>query len=391
MAGLNPSDSGRRDGAHDACSRSNRMQWRKTAERYDQTRAEAIAEGKAIGGAPFGYRFKDPTPKGKGQGVVDSRLDVDEDAAPIVRELFERKAGGATWLELTRWLDTVAPKPNGGHWARSTVDRHDRRRTYLGEVRHGEHVKPERARGDRHPRALAAGAERAGRRTPRGTYLLSGLARCAGCGRTLRGSTLGRKPRNGRKAAPPRVYKCPTRECEARATIVVDRLDAEVVRQFFAHLDAFHVRAVDDDRTRLRASGGRALHRRGRDDRGRGPEAPGGDRRPSGQPRGRRGGADRGRGSASRPDRLDRRRRPRRARTARGLADADAGRAPRDPPRRDRRGAGAASAVTHGEASRLRPSLVLFNGEAPAGLDNGRAPLTAWTWDDDPASLLAAA
>ena len=33
-----------------------------------------------------------------------------------------------------------------------------------------------------------------------------------GCGRRLRGSALGRKPRNGRKASPPRVYTCDTAE-----------------------------------------------------------------------------------------------------------------------------------------------------------------------------------
>ena len=46
-----------------------RMQWRKAADRYEQSRAEAIREGKAIGGAPFGYRFADPTPKDRGHGV----------------------------------------------------------------------------------------------------------------------------------------------------------------------------------------------------------------------------------------------------------------------------------------------------------------------------------
>ena len=86
----------------------------------------------------------------------------------------------------------------------------------------------------------------AGRRTPRGTYLLSGLARCTGCGRTLRGSALGHKPRKGRRATPSRIYTCANRECEARSTIVVDRLEAEVVEQFFDHLDDFHLQAVVD-------------------------------------------------------------------------------------------------------------------------------------------------
>jgi hypothetical protein len=108
----------------------------------------------------------------------------------------------------------------------------------LGEVRHGEHV-----RVDAHaPIVTAALWRRAqgkpGHRTPRGTYLLSGLARCAGCGRRMRGTTLGRGTH--------RVYSCNDADCSARATIMVHLLDEEVVEQFFAHLDAFHVRAVND-------------------------------------------------------------------------------------------------------------------------------------------------
>ena len=223
-----------------------RRQIRETTERYAQNIKEAIAEGKHVGKAPFGYRFADAIPKKGGHGVVDSHLVTDPDRAPIVHELFERKADGATWLELTRWLDTVAPKPNGRHWARTTVEGMISNQRYLGEVGHGEFSKA----GAHDPIISPALWRRAqngpGRRTPRGTYLLSGLARCAGCGRTLRGSSGGSKPRDGRKAPPPRIYTCDNPACEARSTIVVDRLDGEVVNQFFAHLDDFHIRAVDD-------------------------------------------------------------------------------------------------------------------------------------------------
>jgi hypothetical protein len=119
-------------------------------------------------------------------------------------------------------------------------------RTYLGELRHGKHVNPNGCEPIVSPGLWRRAQNGAGRRTPRGTYLLSGLVRCAGCGRIMRGSTSGRKPRKGRKATPPRVYTCQTRECRARSTMTVDRLDAEVVCQFFAQLDDFHVRAVDD-------------------------------------------------------------------------------------------------------------------------------------------------
>jgi site-specific DNA recombinase len=237
MAGLNPNDA-TGEMALTVMLSVNRMQWRKVAERYDQTRREAIADGKAIGGAPFGYRFKDPTPNGRGRGIRDSRLVVHPGEAKIVRELFERKVGGSTWLELSRWLDAVAPKPNGGRWARNTARSMIMRKTYLGQVRHGPHVKT----GAHEPIVSTAlwrqAQNKPGRRTPRGTYLLSGLVRCAGCARRMRGTTLGRGAGH--------VYSCDDAECTARSTITVGKLDAEVSDQFLRHLDAFHVRAVDD-------------------------------------------------------------------------------------------------------------------------------------------------
>jgi Resolvase, N terminal domain/Recombinase/Recombinase zinc beta ribbon domain len=238
MAGLNPSDA-TGEMALTVMLSVNRMQWRKVAERYEQTRREAIADGKAIGGAPFGYRFKDPTPNGRGSGIRDSRLVVHPGEAKIVRELFERKVGGATWLELARWLDAVVPKPNGRLWARNSARSMIICKTYLGQVQHGPHVKA----GAHEPIVTTALWRRAqnkpGRRTPRGTYLLSGLARCAGCGRRMRGTTLGR--------GAGRVYSCDDPECKARSTVAVGKLDSEVTDQFFRHLDAFHLRAVDHD------------------------------------------------------------------------------------------------------------------------------------------------
>ena len=97
-----------------------RQHWATTAKRFRMSRQGAIAEGKAMG-CPFGYRYNDPTPKPRssGRGIVDSRLVPSEGTAHIIPELFERKAVGATWLELARWLDQVAPKANGRHWQRS--------------------------------------------------------------------------------------------------------------------------------------------------------------------------------------------------------------------------------------------------------------------------------
>lgn len=218
-----------------------RQQWLTTAKRFDRNRREAIAAGKHIGRPPFGYSFADPTPRERAAaGVIDSHLVPDEQTGWIVPKLFERKAAGGTWLELARWLDSVAPKPDRRHWSRQTVVGIIRSRTYLGEVRHGEHVRP-----DAHEPLVSASLWRRaqnepGRRTPRGTYLLSGLVRCAGCGRSMRASSGGVKK--------PAVFVCITPECELRySTVVVDKIDAEVVEQFFNRLDLFHAEAVDDD------------------------------------------------------------------------------------------------------------------------------------------------
>ena len=55
-------------------------------------------------------------------------------------ELFQREADGATWLQLARWLDDVAPKPNGRHWIRRVAEVIIKNRMYLGEARRGEYV-----------------------------------------------------------------------------------------------------------------------------------------------------------------------------------------------------------------------------------------------------------
>jgi hypothetical protein len=82
-----------------------------------------------------------------------------------------------------------------------------------------------------------------GSRTPRGAYLLSGIARCASCRHALRGTTLG----PGR----PRVYKCAkhssTGKCPAPVTVMVDVLDRFVERRFLDHLDDFEVRGGGDN------------------------------------------------------------------------------------------------------------------------------------------------
>lgn len=238
MAGLDPRDP-TGEFALTLMLASSRMQWRRTAERWAMTIRDAILAGKHVGPCPFGYQFLDPTPRAKGR-PTDSRLIPHPVNGPVVRELYERKAAGATWLELARFLDEAAPKPGGRKWARSSVVAVIRGRVYLGEVRHGTIVKAD-AHEPLVPVALWRKAQNEpGRRTPRGTYLLSGIVRCAGCGRCMRASS-------GGATTKPAIYQCVTAECELRyTTVTVERMDEEVTRQFFDRLSDFHVRAVDD-------------------------------------------------------------------------------------------------------------------------------------------------
>jgi DNA invertase Pin-like site-specific DNA recombinase len=212
----------------------NRMQWRRAQERWRMSQADAVRAGKAIGGAPFGYRFRDPTPRPRGVGVLDSRLVVEPGEAGVVRELFERKIGGATWLELARFLDLAAPRADGRTWSRQTVQGMIRNRTYLGEVRFGEHHRADAHEAIVSPSVWRRAQPAPSRRTPRGSYLLTGLVRCAGCGWRMLANSGGREG--------PRVYACPTLDCPAKSTVLVHRLDEEVVRQFFEHLEDFSVR-----------------------------------------------------------------------------------------------------------------------------------------------------
>ena len=217
----------------------NRYQLRQVTARYEMSIKDAIADGKKPGPVKFGYRYTDATPKAKG-GIVDSHLVPVEELRPVVLGLFQRKAEGGTWLELARWLDEVVPRPDGTKWHRNTVRGIIKSRTYLGEVFHGPH-RNVNAHEPLVPLALWRRAQpEPGRRTPRGTYLLTGLVRCAACGRRLKGGSLGSY--RGAK----RIYQCDNRSCPARSTVIAMRLDAEVTKQFFEHLDAFHVRAAED-------------------------------------------------------------------------------------------------------------------------------------------------
>lgn len=207
-----------------------RMERRRLTEGWATAQGAAIERGVQIAPrAIFGY-----------DRGANGRLVPNADST-VVEELYRRRAGGTSWLELARFLDEVRPRTDR-HWTRQTVRTMLLSTTYLGEVHHGDHRKAgaHQALVDRDLWEQAQAAPTG--RTPRGSYLLSGLVRCASCRHTLRGTTLGRG--NGKRA-----YKCAVHHgagrCPAPTTVMVEALDAHVERVFLGHLDDFEIRAAE--------------------------------------------------------------------------------------------------------------------------------------------------
>jgi DNA invertase Pin-like site-specific DNA recombinase len=190
-----------------------------TRENWQAAKAAAVERGVSIKStAPFGYRFDEA-----------HRLEVEPAEAPIVVELFEARAGGASWAELR----AIFEARTGRRSSRNTVARMMRNRAYVGAVVYGrsQELRNEEAHAaiverDLFERVQAVSDERAGDRVGRRGHagravsLLGGIARCEACGEGLGLSTKG-----GRQAP---VYQCGNSACTNRASIRQADLDAFV-------------------------------------------------------------------------------------------------------------------------------------------------------------------
>jgi hypothetical protein len=246
---------------------ASRNQYVARRTQWANSRRDAVKENKSLGVPPFGYQHADPTPRANARGIEDSRLVPDDRLAPVVLALFERKAAGGTWLELARWLDTAAPKPDGRLWARASVQHIIKNRVYLGESHHGATTQPRAHTALITSPSLWRRAQNpAGHRTARGTYLLTGLVICAYCGRRMEGAH-GARPTAASTGdavsaaiaewSSPGVYRCVTRGCRHRATIAAHLIEHEVVRQLAGQLDESvdldSVDSTDEDTAAVRA------------------------------------------------------------------------------------------------------------------------------------------
>ena len=176
----------------------------------------------------------------------DKPLIVDEPAASAIREVFRRRALGASWAELASYLEEQGiPTPRGNtRWSKTGVSGLIKNPAYLGQARSGSVVNDDaheplvtRAEFD------AAQSTKKSLLTPRDGSLaeqtmLGGLARCAGCGHTLK--ITGNTERKSGKRYP--VYYCTGRyasgHCSARAAVRSSLLDSYVEEQVLHALQA---------------------------------------------------------------------------------------------------------------------------------------------------------
>lgn len=183
-------------------------------EGWDSAVARHIANGVAAHDV-YGYR-RDIAPPGTPKTdlhLYSRRYVIEPDEAKWVVFMFEQRAAGASWHAIADALtDHGVLTPSGGdRWSYTTVGKTVVNRTYLGELRSGEHVNPA-AHEPIVTLDLWRRVERIKDTTPvkrgRASYPLSGLVRCAGCGVRMVGKTKKVPATSVKEAHEIRYYGC---------------------------------------------------------------------------------------------------------------------------------------------------------------------------------------
>lgn len=218
-------------------------------ENWSAARKSAVARGIHVSGrVPTGYQRNE-----------DRVLEPDPQTAPAIRELFERRAAGQSWTQLARFLEernVVTPWGNET-WTVASVGTIVRNRVYLGEARSGKIVNP-----DAHEAIVTAAEWNAANkargvhpgRSGRGTGLLSGVLRCAGCSYAMK-PAMG-KTRHGKAFL---EYRCKPDKaagrCAAPAAVKASVIEPFVVERLFAFAEGATGRseAADDPAAGLAA------------------------------------------------------------------------------------------------------------------------------------------
>jgi DNA invertase Pin-like site-specific DNA recombinase len=197
--------------------------------RWQAAQRSAVARGIHIcAWVPVGYDRGD-----------DRRL-VPNGYAPVVRRVFELRAQSGSWAECAAVLrDAGVPNRLGNtHWTKSAVQAMIRNPVYTGEARYGQIRNPHGHDPIVDPALFRAANEVRGRRgRPSERSLLSGLLRCASCGRQLYASTSDHG--GGRYRCRPYMLAGPP--CDAPAGVQQRHAEEFVQRTFVALLPLYTI------------------------------------------------------------------------------------------------------------------------------------------------------
>ncbi len=202
-------------------------------ENWQDAGQRAVRRGVHAARVPFGYQRGD-------KGLLEPH----PRDAELVEQIFRMRADEhLSWRQIAEWLDSRSPHPNGA-WPTQTVVHMIKRRTYLGETSFRGLTNT-----DAHPAIVDRDLwERAQVSTPQpltmgSGSLLSGIARCAGCGYALSRRFDHRRTGN--------FYRCRGRHsagvCASQAQIREADLDDHVTDRFLTKMAT--VATADSDLT----------------------------------------------------------------------------------------------------------------------------------------------
>ncbi|WP_320672413.1 recombinase family protein [Patulibacter defluvii] len=207
-----------------------------------------MEKGRHMGPAPFGYRRDD-----------DMLLVVHEPEAEVVRALYRGRAARRGWVSMAReFAESGVRRENGRVLTAKNLRRMVQNRVYLGEAKHGRHVRP-----GSHPAIVTEPEWRAAQtvRPVRSDGLtrvhpesvVRGLLRCSGC-RTVMKRLPGHIPTSSRwrcRAISP--DRSASHECERPAMLMTKEtplVEAMVIEHVLALGDQAIAGAADDDRVK---------------------------------------------------------------------------------------------------------------------------------------------
>lgn len=166
-------------------------------------------------------------------------------AAPAVRRVFEAKASGASWGELSAIMESAGVEtPYGSkYWTDRSLSHLISNRAYLGEARSGEFV------NEGAHEAIADEATWRAAQTKRATpsrgsgSLLGGIVRCAGCRFAMKADKM--TTRQGKRV---RIYRCRGKrangKCESPASVLGSLIEPYVVDRFRAEVGQMRLEGV---------------------------------------------------------------------------------------------------------------------------------------------------